>query len=151
MVDLDTLLGSLAGERVVFTNGCFDLLHRGHVEYLAAARELGDVLVVGVNDDGSVRRLKGPDRPVNPVEDRCAVLAGLESVDYVVPFSTDTPVPLVERLRPDVYVKGGDYDLESLPEARVVAGYGGKVRLLPYLPGRSTTELVQRWRVAGSK
>ena len=135
---------------MVFTNGCFDVLHRGHVEYLAAARTLGDLLMVAVNDDGSVRGLKGPGRPVNPLEDRCVVLAGLTSVDLVVAFSEPTPVDLVARVRPEVYVKGGDYRVEVLPEAAVVAGYGGEVRILPYVAGRSTTEILQRWRVPSS-
>jgi rfaE bifunctional protein nucleotidyltransferase chain/domain len=155
LVDPERLVDHLsvvrtAGQRVVFTNGCFDVLHRGHVEYLAAARALGDLLMVAVNDDGSVRGLKGPGRPVNPLEDRCVVLAGLTSVDLVVPFSEPTPVNLVARVRPEVYVKGGDYRVESLPEAAVVAGYGGEVRILPYVPGRSTTEILQRWRVPSS-
>jgi rfaE bifunctional protein nucleotidyltransferase chain/domain len=147
--------GPLPG-RVVFTNGCFDVLHRGHVEYLAAARALGDRLVVAVNDDDSVRRLKGPSRPVNPVEDRVVVLAALESVDHVVVFGADTPVRLIERLRPEVYVKGGDYRTETLPEAPVVRSYGGEVHILPFLDGRSTTAILaraadaQRCRVAGS-
>jgi rfaE bifunctional protein nucleotidyltransferase chain/domain len=132
------------GVRVVFTNGCFDVLHRGHVEYLAAARALGDLLVVAVNDDGSVRRLKGPDRPVNPVADRVAVLAALRCVDRVEVFADDTPIRLIERLRPDVYVKGGDYTPETLPEAPVVRGYGGEVHIIPYLPGRSTTAIIER-------
>lgn len=132
------------GRRLVFTNGCFDVLHRGHVEYLAAARAMGDLLVVAVNDDDSVRRLKGPGRPVNPAQDRALVLAALQSVDHVVVFGEETPVALVERVRPDVYVKGGDYRPEELPEARIVLGYGGRVRILPYLEGRSTTALLER-------
>lgn len=135
-------LDRAAGRRVIFTNGCFDVLHRGHVEYLAAARALGDILVVAVNGDASIRRLKGPGRPVNPVEDRTVVLAALSSVDLVTVFDDDTPVALVDRVRPDVYVKGGDYTPADLPEAPVVAAYGGQVRILPYLPGRSTTAVL---------
>ena len=136
----------LAGRRIVFTNGCFDIIHRGHVEYLRQARALGDVLVVGLNSDESVRRLKGPDRPVNPAEDRAAVLSALRSVDHVVVFEEDTPVRLVDLIRPDVYVKGGDYTIDRLPEAPVVHAYGGEVRILPYVPGRSTTQTLDRMR-----
>jgi len=139
-----------AGRRIVFTNGCFDVLHRGHVEYLAAARELGDVLIVGLNSDASVRRLKGPPRPVNPAEDRAIVLAALASVDHVVEFGDDTPARLIESVRPDVYVKGGDYRLETLPEAAQIARLGGRVALLDFLPGRSTTALVDRIRRASA-
>jgi D-beta-D-heptose 7-phosphate kinase/D-beta-D-heptose 1-phosphate adenosyltransferase len=133
-----------AGRRVVFTNGCFDILHRGHVRYLRQARTLGDVLVVAVNSDESVRRIKGPGRPIIPAEDRAAVLAALSVVDHVVIFAEETPVRLVAAVRPDVYVKGGDYRAEALPEAAVVWGYGGEVRILPYLPGRSTTAILAR-------
>jgi D-beta-D-heptose 7-phosphate kinase / D-beta-D-heptose 1-phosphate adenosyltransferase len=134
------------GRRVVFTNGCFDLLHAGHVAYLAAARALGDLLVVGVNSDRSVRRLKGPGRPLNPLADRMAVLAALRSVDHVVAFDADTPLELVRALRPDVYAKGGDYRIETLPEAPLMAELGGEVALLPYLEGRSTSGLLRRLR-----
>lgn len=132
------------GGRAVFTNGCFDLLHRGHVECLAAARALGDALVIGLNDDASVRRLKGPSRPVNPVEDRAIVLAALECVTAVVVFATPTPVALIERLRPEVFVKGGDYSVDRLPEAAAVRAYGGEVRILGFVPGRSSTALLDR-------
>jgi D-beta-D-heptose 7-phosphate kinase / D-beta-D-heptose 1-phosphate adenosyltransferase len=148
-VDEATLLASVAahrraGRRVVFTNGCFDLIHRGHVRYLRQARALGDVLVVAANSDASVARIKGPGRPVNSVEDRCAVLAALAAVDHVVIFDEDTPVRLVAAVQPDVYVKGGDYGPDDLPEADIVKEYGGQVRILQYLPGRSTTEILQR-------
>src|SRR5579885_1925253 len=139
-----------AGQRVVFTNGCFDLLHLGHVRYLQEARSLGDLLVVGVNDDDSVRRLKGPLRPLVPGSERAIVLAALECVDLVVPFFDDTAENLVSRLRPDIYVKGGDYDPGAtpgqpgyLPEAAIVATNGGRVTILPFLPGHSTSELVR--------
>ncbi|MQA95753.1 MAG: D-glycero-beta-D-manno-heptose 1-phosphate adenylyltransferase [Streptosporangiales bacterium] len=135
-----------AGRRVVFTNGCFDVLHSGHVAFLREARALGDVLVVAVNDDDSVARLKGPGRPVNPVEDRVAVLAALDSVDHVTVFGEDTPVRLIEELRPGLYVKGGDYDPRMLPETPVVQRTGGEVRILGYLPDRSTTEIIDRIR-----
>jgi D-beta-D-heptose 7-phosphate kinase/D-beta-D-heptose 1-phosphate adenosyltransferase len=135
-----------AGDRVVFTNGCFDVLHRGHVNYLRQARELGDLLVVAVNSDRSVRRLKGPDRPVVPVEDRVAVLAALSCVDHVVVFEEDSPAGLIERVRPDVYVKGGDYRPELVPEAALVRRLGGEVRTLDYVPDRSTSAIIERIR-----
>ena len=132
--------------RVVLTNGCFDLLHVGHVRYLRTARRLGDCLIVGINGDESVRRLKGPGRPLLPEAERAEVVAALACVDYVVVFQEDTADLLVERLRPDVYVKGADYAPGGggtpLPETRAVAASGGRVELVPLVPGRSTTELV---------
>ena len=135
-----------AGRRVVFTNGCFDILHRGHITYLNRSKTLGDVLVVGVNDDDSVRTLKGPDRPINRLEDRVEVLAALSCVDHIVPFSAPTPTDVITTLRPDVYTKGGDYTMEALPEARVVEAYGGEVQILPLMEDRSTTGLIARIR-----
>jgi D-beta-D-heptose 7-phosphate kinase/D-beta-D-heptose 1-phosphate adenosyltransferase len=135
-----------AGSRVVFTNGCFDVLHRGHVGYLTEARRLGDLLVVAVNSDESVRRLKGQGRPVNPVEDRVAVLAALSCVDHVVVFTQDNPAELLAAIRPDVYVKGGDYRPELIPEADLVRRLGGEVRTLSYLPDRSTSAIIERIR-----
>jgi rfaE bifunctional protein nucleotidyltransferase chain/domain len=129
---------------VVFTNGCFDILHVGHVRYLQAARELGDCLVVGLNSDASVVRLKGPARPVNPETDRAEVLSGLAAVDYVVIFDEPTAEALVREIQPDIYVKGGDYAVELLPEARIVTEYGGKTVLIPEVPGRSTTNLIRK-------
>ncbi len=131
---------------VVATGGCFDILHPGHVHTLRAARRLGDRLVVLVNDDESVRRLKGPERPLQAVEDRCAVLRALADVDEVVVFSEDTPVEALRRLRPDVFVKGGDYTAADLPETAVLAAWGGAVVTVPFLAGRSTTEVVSRAR-----
>lgn len=128
----------------MFTNGCFDILHRGHVSYLAAARELGDVLVVGLNTDASVRRLKGPSRPVNEAEDRAFVLAGLEAVDHVVFFEQDTPERLIQMLLPDVLVKGGDYRADQVAGAEAVAAAGGKTLILPLVSGRSTTAILER-------
>ncbi|KTR19587.1 D-glycero-beta-D-manno-heptose 1-phosphate adenylyltransferase [Curtobacterium citreum] len=139
-----------AGRRVVFTNGCFDVVHRGHTTYLRQARELGDVLVVALNDDDSVRRLKGPERPINPAEDRAGVLAALACVDLVTVFATDTPIPLIERLRPEVYVKGGDYSPEMLEETGVVRAYGGEVVMVDYVPEHSTTAVVRRIREAAA-
>ena len=129
--------------RVVATGGCFDLIHAGHVGMLAAARELGDCLVVLLNSDASVRRLKGPDRPLIPEEERAAVLRALRSVDAVVVFDEDTPAEALARLQPDVFAKGGDYAPDELPEARVLGRWGGEVEILPYLEGRSTTSLLE--------
>lgn len=137
------------GERVVFTNGCFDILHAGHVGYLEQARRLGDRLIVAVNDDASVRRLKGEGRPINPVERRMAVLAGLVAVDWVVSFAEDTPEALLRALRPDILVKGGDYDKESVVGWRIVESYGGQVRVLDFLDDCSTTAIVERVRGDG--
>jgi rfaE bifunctional protein nucleotidyltransferase chain/domain len=129
----------------VFTNGVFDVLHRGHVSYLARARELGASLVVAVNTDASARRLgKGPDRPLNAEADRAVLLAALESVALVTFFDEDTPVALIAELRPDVYVKGGDYDMATLAETRLVEGWGGRAVAVPFVDGYSTTALVQR-------
>jgi len=138
------------GRRVVFTNGCFDVVHRGHTTYLRQARDLGDLLVVALNDDDSVRRLKGPERPINPAEDRAGVLAALACVDLVTVFATDTPIPLIERLRPEVYVKGGDYSPEMLRETEVVRAYGGEVVMVDYVPEHSTTAVVRRIREAAA-
>ena len=129
-------------ERVVFTNGCFDLLHRGHVEYLFAARALGDCLVVGLNTDASVRRLKGPDRPIVGETDRATVIAALECVDAVTLFDEDTPRELIAALLPDVLVKGGDYTLDGIVGRAQVEAAGGEVRVLPFVQGRSTTSLI---------
>ncbi|MGE4240246.1 D-glycero-beta-D-manno-heptose 1-phosphate adenylyltransferase [Ramlibacter sp.] len=132
---------------VVFTNGVFDVLHRGHVTYLARARELGASLVVGLNSDASARRLgKGADRPLNNENDRAAVIAALESVSLLVGFDEDTPVRLIAELRPQIYVKGGDYDMRTLEETRVVEGYGGRSLAIPFVDGYSTTALVTRIR-----
>jgi rfaE bifunctional protein nucleotidyltransferase chain/domain len=135
------------GQRVIFTNGVFDVLHRGHVSYLDQARALGDRLVVGLNTDASAKRLnKGPDRPVNPEADRAMVMAALESVSAVTWFDEDTPLALIEALRPDVIVKGGDYDMDRLPETALVKTWGGQAKALPFVAGYSTTQLVERIR-----
>jgi len=138
-----------AGKTVVFTNGCFDILHAGHVRYLAAARALGDALIVGLNSDRSVQRLKGPTRPINAEEDRAEVMAALGAVDFVVVFDDATAEGLVAEIRPDVYVKGGDYRLEDLPEARVAAVYGGRTVLIPEVPGRSSSNIIGRIKELG--
>jgi D-beta-D-heptose 7-phosphate kinase/D-beta-D-heptose 1-phosphate adenosyltransferase len=131
------------GERIVMTNGCFDILHTGHVAYLEEAKMLGNRLIVAVNDDASVARLKGADRPVNPLEDRMAVLAGLASVDWVVPFAEDTPAELIGRVVPDVLVKGGDYQPDEIAGADVVRANGGSVEVLTFREGRSTTSIIE--------
>lgn len=138
------------GGTVVATGGCFDLLHAGHVGLLDSARRIGDCLIVCVNSDASLRRLKGPGRPLNPLEDRMRVLAALGSVDAVVAFEEDTPEMLLHSLRPDVWVKGGDYSADALPEAAVLRGWGGQAVVLPYLDGRSTTRLAHRAARAAS-
>ena len=143
-----------AGERAVFTNGCFDLIHLGHVRYLQEARTRGDFLVLGLNSDASTRRLKGPGRPYVPELERAEILAALSCIDYVTIFDEPTAGPLVALLQPAIYIKGGDYastqdgtpDMSRLPEARVVQGYGGSVQLIPYLPGHSTTALIAKIR-----
>ncbi|GAB4372180.1 MAG: bifunctional D-glycero-beta-D-manno-heptose-7-phosphate kinase/D-glycero-beta-D-manno-heptose 1-phosphate adenylyltransferase HldE [Elainellaceae cyanobacterium] len=134
------------GKRIVFTNGCFDILHSGHVTCLEQAKALGDVLIVGVNTDESVRQLKGPSRPVNNLKDRLTVLAALGCVDYVVPFADLTPRELIRLIRPDIYAKGGDYTRDTLPETPLIEEYGGTVQILPYVGDRSTTNLIQQIR-----
>ncbi len=135
------------GKRIVFTNGCFDLLHAGHVTYLEEAKGLGDVLVVGVNSDSSVRRIKGSGRPIVSLEQRMAVLAALEAVDYVVPFEEDTPYELIALLRPHTLVKGGDWRAEEVVGRELV----DEVRIIPYLEGVSTTELIARVKTLNFK
>jgi rfaE bifunctional protein nucleotidyltransferase chain/domain len=152
VIDLDALLDlrgrwRAEGKTVVWTNGCFDLLHVGHVRGLREARGLGDVLVVGVNNDASVRRLKGPARPIVPEAERAEVLAALACVDHVLVFGEDTPTEVLARLRPDVHCKGADYappSAKPIPEAAVVRGYGGRIAFLTFSPGASTTDIVRR-------
>ena len=133
-----------SGERVVFTNGCFDVLHAGHAHYLADARALGDLLVVGLNSDASVRRLKGPTRPIVPEHDRAELLRALRVVDYVVLFEEDTPLSLIQRVRPDVLVKGGDWAVDQIVGHEFVAAYGGTTLSLPFVVGRSSTSVIER-------
>ena len=135
-----------AGEKIVFTNGCFDILHAGHVGYLAQARALGDRLVLAVNGDASVRRLKGEGRPVNTLERRMAVLEGLEAVDWVVSFDDDTPDALLRKVRPEILVKGGDYTLDGVVGGDFVKSYGGEVKVLSHLDNVSTTAIVNSIR-----
>jgi rfaE bifunctional protein nucleotidyltransferase chain/domain len=136
----------IAGKRLVVTNGCFDLLHLGHVNYLENARTLGDVLLIGLNGDESVRQLKGEGRPVNPEQDRAGVLAALQSVDAVCIFPEVTANQFLARVEPDIYVKGGDYTLETVnqEEKRTVEKAGGEIRIIPFVPGKSTTALLKR-------
>ena len=135
-----------SGRKLVVTNGCFDLLHVGHVTYLETARNRGDALLIGVNGDEAVRQLKGPDRPVNSQEDRAAILAALESVDGVCIFSEPTATTFLAAAQPDIYVKGGDYTLETLnkQERQAVESAGGKIVIIPFVPGKSTTNLLRK-------
>lgn len=134
----------ITGQTIVFTNGCFDLLHPGHVTYLEEARSLGDRLVLGLNDDDSVRRLKGASRPILPIEDRARILAGLAAIDVVVPFHEDTPRELIMLLCPDILVKGGDYQKHEIAGAEEVESWGGSVQVLKFVPGKSTTSIVDK-------
>lgn len=140
----ETIASRRPGRAVVFTNGCFDLLHAGHVDVLTRARALGDLLVVGLNDDASVARLKGPSRPVTPLAQRAYVLAGLACVDFVSAFAEDTPLELIRAVLPDVLVKGGDWPVAAIVGGDVVAARGGKVVSLPLVPGLSTTAVITR-------
>lgn len=131
-------------KKIVFTNGCFDILHVGHVRYLNAAKNFGDVLIIGLNTDVSVKKLKGNNRPINSEGDRAEVLLALKSVDHVVFFGEKTAENLIAEVKPDIYVKGGDYTLETLPEAKIVQSYGGRVEFIPMVPGRSTTNVINK-------
>lgn len=129
---------------LIFTNGCFDLLHKGHLTYLAEARDLGDVLWVGINSDASVKRLKGNQRPILGQDDRMFQLASLEVVSFVTIFEEDTPIPLLQNLQPSIHCKGGDYSLDSLPEKPIIESFGGKIVLLPFLKGNSTSGIIEK-------
>ncbi len=146
--ELTELVEALRGaqQRIVFTNGVFDILHAGHTTYLDAARALGDVLIVGLNSDSSVKRLKGPDRPINTEIDRATVLSALRSVDHVVLFGQDTPIELITMIVPDVLVKGGDYTRQTIVGADIVEQHGGRVVTIPLVEGRSTTNVISRAR-----
>jgi len=147
--ELITLLASVraTGAKLVLTNGTFDILHVGHVRYLEAARALGDILVVGINSDASARGYKGPGRPVIPQDERAEIVAALRCVDYVTIFDEPTAVHLVQALRPEVYAKGGDYDgSKPLPEADAIRAYGGEVQIIPFVPGHSASNLIERTR-----
>jgi rfaE bifunctional protein nucleotidyltransferase chain/domain len=133
-----------AGKTLVFTNGCFDIIHAGHVRYLAEARKIGDCLIVGLNSDRSVQELKGPTRPVNHQDDRAEVMAALAAVDYVFIFDERTAESLISEIKPDIYVKGGDYCIEDIPEAKIVAANGGKTVLIPEVVGRSSSNIIKK-------
>ncbi|MBR1647375.1 MAG: D-glycero-beta-D-manno-heptose 1-phosphate adenylyltransferase [Selenomonadaceae bacterium] len=137
------------GKKIVFTNGCFDIIHAGHVRYLTAAKNFGDVLIVGLNTDESVRKLKGDSRPINNQFDRAEVLLGLKAVDHVIFFGERTAETLIAKVKPNVYVKGGDYTLETLPEAKIVQQFGGRVEFVNLVAGRSTTNIVEK--ILGAK
>lgn len=139
------------GKKIVFTNGCFDILHAGHVRYLTKARSFGDCLVLGLNSDASVRRLKGEGRPINNELDRAEVVGALKAVDYVVIFGEQTAEALIAKVKPDVYVKGGDYTIATLPEAKIVQSYGGRVELVNLVAGRSTTNVIRKIQEESAK
>jgi len=132
------------GRKIVFTNGCFDLLHPGHIAYLDRAAELGDVLIIGLNDDDSIRRLKGESRPIIPLQDRAIMLAALRAVDLVVPFAEDTPLNLITTMMPDILIKGGDYQPDDIVGAKEIRQSGGEVIVMPFIDGHSSTNLIQR-------
>lgn len=132
------------GNKVVFTNGCFDILHVGHLRYLEEAKALGDILIVGVNSDASVKRLKGETRPIVTENDRAEMLLGLKCVDYVAIFEEDTPIELIEAVKPDIHVKGGDYKKDDLPETKIVERHGGIVKIVSLVAGKSTTNIVKK-------
>lgn len=133
----------LENQTLVFTNGCFDLLHPGHLTYLEQAKAFGDILIVGLNSDRSVQNLKGTSRPILPEKDRARMLGGLKPVDHVILFDSPTPIPLIKELQPDVHVKGGDYQAEALPEYDTVLQYGGCVKIVPFISGYSSSQLIQ--------
>lgn len=132
------------GKRIVFTNGCFDILHVGHVRYLKEAKALGDILILGLNSDCSVKSLKGPNRPINNESDRAEVLSALKAIDYVVIFDEKTAENIVGEVKPDIYAKGGDYSIDTLPEAKIVAEHGGKTVLLQLVDGKSSTNIINK-------
>jgi len=141
---LQTREWSAANKKLVFTNGCFDLLHPGHIDYLNRAAALGDKLIVGLNDDASIQRLKGATRPINPLQDRAVMLAALRAVDLVVAFSEDTPLNLITAVMPDILIKGGDYQPDDIVGAAEVKNHGGEVIVMPFLDGYSSTMLIER-------
>ena len=132
------------GKKIVFTNGCFDIIHVGHVDYLSKARRLGDVLVVGLNSDSSVKKIKGKGRPINKESDRAKVLSSLYFVDYITSFNETTPENLIKKMRPDILVKGGDWKIKDIAGSSFVRSYGGKVKRIPFVKGHSTTSIIER-------
>ena len=141
--DLKELLNKLKDKKIVFTNGCFDILHIGHAKYLKESKKFGDVLIVGLNSDTSVKRLKGESRPINNEQDRAELLDELKSVDYVVIFEEDSPVNLLNIIKPDIYTKGADYTVDTLPEAKTVINNGGRIEFISFVEGKSTTNVVK--------
>ena len=139
LLDLKSL-----GHKIVFTNGCFDILHLGHITYLEQAKTKGDILIVGLNSDASVKRLKGTERPIKDEQSRASILAALSSVDLVIVFKEDTPIDLIQAVKPDVLVKGGDYKKEDIVGADFVEGLGGRVEIIPFLQGHSSTDLINK-------
>jgi glycerol-3-phosphate cytidylyltransferase len=146
--DLKYIIDKLKSENktIIFTNGCFDILHSGHINYLARAKELGDILIVAVNSDASVKRLKGKERPINNLNDRMFLLASLCFIDYVTFFEEDTPNEIIKKIQPNIHVKGGDYKIEELPEKEIIESYGGKIVILPFIKGYSTTSLISKMK-----
>ena len=144
--NINALRTELSNKKIVFTNGCFDIIHVGHVRYLTAAKNFGDVLIVGLNTDDSVKKLKGASRPINNQDDRAEVLLGLKAVDHVIFFGEQTAENLIAEVKPDIYVKGGDYTIETLPEAKIVQSYGGRVELVNLVAGKSTTNIIEKMR-----
>ena len=146
--EIDDLLKKLKeqGKTIVTTNGCFDILHVGHVRYLEKAKSFGDVLIVALNSDKSVKSIKGESRPINNENDRAEVLSGLKSVDYVVLFDEDSPINLLLQIKPDVHTKGADYTLESLPEAKGIMESGGRIEFISFVEGKSTTSIIEKMR-----
>lgn len=144
--NLDKILKKLKDEnkKTVMTNGCFDILHAGHVRYLKESKKFGDVLIVGLNSDSSVKALKGESRPINSELDRAEVLAGLEAVDYIILFDEISPIKLLDKIKPDVYTKGADYTIETLPEAKTVLGNGGRIEFIKLVEGKSTTKIIDK-------
>lgn len=136
------------GKVIVSTNGVFDVLHVGHIRYLQTSRCMGDILVAAINSDESVRRLKGPARPFVTELERAEILAALSCVDFVTIFDQDTPIEVLDAIRPDIHTKGGDYNIESMPETQLVRGYGGRIELIPYVAGRSSSRLAERIKAA---
>ncbi len=132
------------GKTIVFTNGCFDIIHLGHIYYLSEAKKLGDYLIIGLNTDSSVKKLKGPERPINSEQDRAMVLDALKSVDFVVLFDEDTPLELIREISPNILVKGGDYKADEIVGADFMKQHNGKVMIIPYLQGKSTTKIIEK-------
>lgn len=145
LIELETIVGQIRGEnqRIVFTNGCFDILHAGHVDYLEKAAKLGDVLILGINDDDSVKRLKGESRPIHSLSNRIKVMSALEAIDFVVAFSEDTPIELIKLINPDTLVKGGDYTIDNIVGAKHVLEQGGEVKTIDFVINTSTTKIIK--------